>query len=163
MNKSDFIEIMKSTQAPLKAMVEMIPDDKLDWAPAPHFMTIGQILKHLSENWCLLRMMVTGEWPFSDCDEMAAAMALENMPSCTKEEAIAAMEKDLADAVAYLENEISEEDLLSKVVTAPWGFKGEIWKAVLMAQQHQVNHKYQLHQYLKLLGLPVNTATLYGM
>jgi len=39
-------------------------------------------------------------------------------------------------------------------VTAPWGFKGEIWKGVLMAIEHQLNHKMQLHIYLKLLGLP---------
>ncbi len=37
-----------------------------------------------------------------------------------------------------------------------------MWKAVLMAKDHQAHHKMQLHPYLKLLGLPVNTQTLYG-
>jgi hypothetical protein len=32
-----------------------------------------------------------------------------------------------------------------------------------MAQEHQVSHRMQLHLYLKLLGQPVNTSTLYGM
>ncbi len=162
MNKADFIVLMQNTQAPLKNMVSMIPEDKIDWAPGDGFMTVGQVLKHLTENWCLLRMMVTGEWPFSSEEEMAAAMRLENMPSCTREEAWPAMEKDLTDAVAYLTDEVSEDDFFSKVVTAPWGFKGEIWKALLMAQEHQANHKMQLHVYMKLLGLPVDTQTLYG-
>ncbi|MBU0755488.1 MAG: hypothetical protein KJ645_10150 [Planctomycetes bacterium] len=163
MNKQDFIQVIKKTQAPLKKMVEMIPDDKLDWAPGEGFMTMGQVLKHLSENWCLIKMMVTNEWPFSDMAEMADAMKLENMPGCNKAEALVAFDKDLKDAVAFIEKELSEDEFFNKVVEAPWGFKGEIWKALLMAKEHQTNHKMQLHLYLKLLGQPVNTETLYGM
>jgi hypothetical protein len=163
MKKSDFIEIMKRTQAPLGPMVDMVPDDKLDWAPAKGFMNVGQLLKHMSENWCIIRMMVTQDWPFAKPEDMEEAMKLENLKSCSKAEAKAAMEKDLNEAVAYLEKEIPEEDLLTKKVSAPWGFDGEIWKAVLMAKEHLVNHKMQLHLYLKMLGMPVHTGTLYGM
>jgi len=84
------------------------------------------------------------------------------MPTCSKSEALQAIEKDLNDAIDFIEKDISEEDFFSKVVSAPWGFKGEIRKAVLMAKDHLVNHKMQLHIYLKLLGQPVNTQTLYG-
>jgi uncharacterized damage-inducible protein DinB len=163
MNKQEFIEMMQKTQAPLEHMVEMIPDDKLDWAPGGDFMTVGQLLKHLSDNWCVVKMMATNEWPFSDPEEMIEAMKLENMPTCTKDEAWSAMEKDLSNAVDFIENELSEEDFFNKRISAPWGFDGPIWKAVLMAKEHQVNHKMQLHIYLKQLGLPVNTETLYAM
>jgi uncharacterized damage-inducible protein DinB len=163
MNKQDFIEIMQKTQAPLKNMVAMIPDDKLDWAPGEGFMTVGQVLKHLTENWCVVKMMATNEWPFSSMEEMAEAMKLENMPTCTKPEAWSAMERDLNDAVDYIKHELSEGDLLNKEISAPWGFKGPIWKAVLMANEHQINHKMQLHIYMKQLGLPVSTETLYAM
>ena len=163
MNKTEFIEQMKSTQRPLAGMVEMVPDDKLDWAPAKGFMKMGQLLKHLSENWCIIKMMVEQKWPFSGEQEMVEAMKLENLPSCTKKEALAAMAKDLAEAVDYVEKGISEAEFFEKKVSAPWGFDGEIWKAVLMAKDHQMNHKMQLHLYLKMLGLPVNTGTLYGM
>ena len=163
MNKQDFIEMMQKTQAPLKNMVEMIPDDKLDWAPGEGFMTVGKVLKHLTENWCVVKMMATNEWFFSSMEEMAEAMKLENMLTCNKAEALSAMDQDLDDAVDYIEHEISEEDFLNKEISAPWGFKGQIWKAVLMAKEHQVNHKMQLHIYMKQLGLPVNTETLYGM
>ena len=163
MNKQDFIEIMQKTQAPLKKMVEMIPENKLDWAPGEGFMTVGQVLKHLAENWSVIKMMATNEWPFSNMEEMTEALKLENMPCCDKAEALSAMEQDLNDAVDYIKNEISEEDFLNKEISAPWGFRGKIWKAVLMAKEHQINHKMQLHIYMKQLGLPVNTETLYGM
>lgn len=163
MNKQDFIEMMQKTQAPLKNMVEMIPDDKLDWAPGEGFMTVGKVLKHLTENWCVIKMMVENEWRFSSMEEMAEALKLENMPSCTKAEALGAMKQDLNSAVDFIKHEISEEDFFNKEISAPWGFKGPIWKAVLMAKEHQVNHKMQLHIYLKQLELTVNTETLYGM
>jgi uncharacterized damage-inducible protein DinB len=162
-NKQDFIEMMQKTQAPLMNMVEMVPDDKLDWAPSEGFMTVGQVLKHLTENWCVVKMMVTNEWFFSNMEEMAEAMKLENMPTCTKAEALSAMEQDLNNAMDHIKYEISEEDFLNKEVSAPWGFRGQIWKAVLIAKDHQVNHKMQLHIYMKQLGLPVNSETLYGM
>ncbi|NWG14137.1 MAG: DinB family protein [Acidobacteria bacterium] len=163
MNKRDFIEQMRTTQDPLMKMVEMVPEGQIGWAPAVGFMTLGQLLYHLGQNWCIVRMMVTDCWPDSNPEAMAEAMKLKNMPSCSKSEAIEAMRKDFADAAAYIENELSEEDFFSRTVSAPWGFKGEIWKAVLMARDHQMHHKMQLHIYLKLLKLPVNTQTLYGM
>jgi uncharacterized damage-inducible protein DinB len=160
--KNDFIEMMRRTQAPLKDMIKMVPEDKPDWAPDKSFMSIAQVLKHLSENWGIIKMMVTNQWPFDNFEELQESLKLENMPTCSKSEALAAIEKDLNDAIDFIEKEISEEDFFSKVVSAPWGFKGEVWKAVLMAKDHQVNHKMQLHIYLKLLGQPVNTQTLYG-
>jgi len=163
MQKSDFIDIINKTQAPLQAMVEMVPDDKLDWAPAEGFMSIGQVLKHLSENWCIVKMMVTNEWPFKNEEDMGEAMKLENMVSCSKSEALATMADDLKGAINYIENDLSDDDFFNKTVTAPWGFKGEICRAVLMANDHQLNHKMQLHIYLKQIGLPVHTGTLYGM
>lgn len=163
MNKNDFIEQMRSTQQPLMRMVEMIPDAQLSWAPAGGFMTLAQLIKHLTANWCIIRMMVTAKWPVADPAEIAGAATLEDLPSCTKAEALLEMQKDLDDAVAYIEKELSEEDFFSRTVSAPWNWTGEIWKAVLMAKDHQAHHKMQLHLYLKLLGLPVNTQTLYGM
>jgi uncharacterized damage-inducible protein DinB len=162
MKKSDFIEMMRRTQAPLKGMIEMVPEDKLDWAPDKNFMSTAQVLKHLSENWCVIKMMVTNQWPFNDFKEMQESLKLENMSGCSKAEALQAIETDLNETIDFIEKDISEEDFFSKMVSAPWGFEGEIWKAVLMVNNHQVNHKMQLHLYLKLLGKPVNTQTLYG-
>jgi len=163
MNKRDFMEIMRQTHAPLKKMLEMVPDAELSWAPAKGFMTFGQLINHIAENWCIVKMMVTNQWPFNSVEQMAEGMKLENIPSCSRQEAMAAAENDLKNGLAYVEHEITEEDFFNKVVTAPWGFEGEIWKALLMAQEHFLTHKMQLHLYLKLRGAPVNTATLYGV
>jgi len=142
----------------------MVPDDKLDWSPAAGFMTMGQLLKHLSSNWVFLKMMVTNQLPPADPNmTMEESMKQENLPRCSKSEAIAGMKDDLNNTVAFIENEITENDFFSKEISAPWGFKGKIWEGAQMMVEHQINHKMQLHIYLKLLGKPVHTGTLYGM
>lgn len=161
MDKRDFMEIMRQTHAPLGTMLQMVPEAKLSWAPGPGFMSLGQLIKHIGENWCLIKMMVTNQWPPSSPEEMAEAMKLENIPCCSKTEAIAAAATDLEESLAYIEHEIGEDAFFNQVVSTPWGFKGEIWKGVLMAQEHFLNHKMQLHLYLKLCGATVSTATLY--
>ncbi|MGE5340765.1 MAG: DinB family protein [Candidatus Omnitrophota bacterium] len=163
MNKKDFIEMMHSVQAPLKGMIEMVPDDKLDWAPAKGFMNIAQLLQHLSDNWSFLKMIAENKSGDVDMKAIEESMKLENLPSCTKAEALKAIEADLNNAISYIETNINDDDFFSKEITSPWGFKGEVWKAILMLREHQVNHKMQLHLYLKMLGLPVHTGTLYGM
>jgi hypothetical protein len=161
MTKKDYIKQMRAAYAPLQGMVKLVPADKLDWAPGPGFMTCGQLLKHLSESW-FLEVFVTGDWPSTGEQEMTEAMKLENLPSSSKEEALKATENDFQQAVGYVENEIREEDFSNKTVTAPWGFEGTLSDAYFLTRDHFLNHKMQLFLYLKLLGVPVNTATLYG-
>jgi hypothetical protein len=162
MNKRDFLEIMQHTHAPLEKMLEMVPETKLSWAPAPRFMSLGQLIKHIGENWCLIKMMVTNEWPRISPEQEAEMMKPENLPSCSKQEAIAAATKDITEALAFVEREVTDEAFFNQAVSTPWGFKGEIWRGVLMAQEHFLNHKMQLHLYLKMCGAPVDTASLYG-
>ena len=54
-------------------------------------------------------------------------------------------------------------DFTNKVVSAPWGVSAKLERMAIGFLGHFNNHKMQLFTYLKLLGLPVNTQTLYGM
>jgi hypothetical protein len=56
---------------------------------------------------------------------------------------------------------ISEQDFAHKVVSVPWGMKGKMNRMAASFREHFTNHKMQLFTYLKLLGLPVDTNTLY--
>ena len=82
------------------------------------------------------------------------------MPSCDVQEALAKLEKDkgtLRDVLARF----TEEDFAGKTFTTPWGWTGSLEKMSLDFRDHFVHHKMQLFLYLKLLGFPVNTETLY--
>jgi len=85
---------------------------------------------------------------------------LENFPSCTIPEALDKLEKDKTILGEFLAT-ISEEDFTNKEVSTPWGMHGKMERMAISFREHFTNHKMQLFTYLKLLGLPVDTGTLY--
>ncbi len=159
MKKDEFFKFALDAYRPTEAMFRMVPADKLDWKPAPNFLTIGQVLYHISAGLgSELQMLITGKWPTPE--EMQASMKPENFPSCGIEDALARLEKDKT-ALHQVLADLSEEDFANKIVSVPWGWQGKFEVMALNFREHFTNHKMQLFTYLKLLGLPVNTQTLY--
>jgi hypothetical protein len=123
-------------------------------------MSMGQVLCHLSDGvGGGLESLVSGKWP--SMEEMETGMKLENMPSCGVKEALSKLEKDKA-ALRTTLNGMSEGDFTNRVFSVPWGWKAKFEIMSVNFLGHFNNHKMQLFTYLKLLGLPVNTETLYG-
>lgn len=159
MTKNEFYECVMEAYRPAEALLRMIPADKLDWRPAANFMSLGQLICHLGGGLGFdLRCLITAQWPSPE--EMAEGMKLENMPSCGAEEALGKLEKDKAILRETLDG-ITEEDFASKEVSAPWGMSGKLERMAVSFREHFTNHKMQLFTYLKLLGFPVDTGTLY--
>jgi hypothetical protein len=160
MTKDEYYDFAMQAYQPALKMIGMVPADKLGWRPAPNFMSLGQLICHLSDGLGEgLRWLTTGNWP--TMEEMAEGMKLENLPTCTVAEARAKLEKDQTTLREVLAG-ISPEDFAQRVVTVPWGAGGKLEKMALYFREHFTNHKQQLFTYLKLLGLPVDTSTLYG-
>ena len=161
MTKNEYYEIVMDNYRPAEKLIGMVPADKLDWQPGPTFMSTGQVLCHLSEGvGGGLEMLLTGTWP--SMKEMEEGMKLENLPSCRPQDALDKLEKDKKTLRQVLDG-LSEDDFTNKVVSVPWGWNGKLERMAIGFLEHFTNHKMQLFTYLKLLGLPVNTETLYGM
>jgi hypothetical protein len=162
MTKNDFYELVMEAYKPAETLIRMVPEDKLEWRPAPGFMSIGQLIDHLTEPFGEgLRCLITNQWPFTP-EQMEEGMKLENIPSCSVQKALEKLEKDKA-ALREVLDSLTEEEFAGKAVSAPWGWKGKLEIMAVLFREHFTNHKMQLFTYLKLLGLPVNTATLYGV
>jgi hypothetical protein len=160
MTKSEFYDITMESVRPAEKLIGMVPADKLDWKPGPTFMSLGQVVCHLSDGLGGgIEMLLSGKWP--PPEEMEAGMKLENMPSCGVQEALGKLEKDKKVLRTALDG-ISEADFTNRVVSVPWGWKAKLEIMGISFLGHFNNHKMQLFTYLKLLGLPVNTETLYG-
>jgi len=161
MTKNEYYEVVTENYRPAEKLIRMVPADKLNWQPGPAFMNTGQLLCHLSEGiGGGLEMVLTGNWPSTK--EMEEGMKLENLPSCSPQAALDKLEKDKKILSQVLDG-MSEEDFTNKVFSVPWGWKAKMERMALGFLEHFTNHKMQLFTYLKLLGLPVNTETLYGM
>ncbi len=160
MTKNEFCEMVLQSVKPAEKLISMVPADKLNWKPGPTFMTTGQVLCHLSDGiGGGLEMLVSGKWP--PMEEMETGMKLENMPACGVQEALSKLEKDKSTLREALDG-MSEADFTNRVVSVPWGWKAKMEIMSVSFLGHFNNHKMQLFTYLKLLGLPVNTESLYG-
>jgi uncharacterized damage-inducible protein DinB len=157
--KEEFFQYVMDAFQPAESLVKMVPSDKLDWKPASDFMSIGQLIRHLCEGGIgdALRKTIRGEWPKPE--EMEESMKHE-LPACGIEEAIAKLDEDRK-ALRETLDEVSEEDFANRIVSVPWGWEAKIEQVALRFLEHFFHHKMQLFTYLKLLGLPVNTTTLY--
>jgi len=155
--KDDFYKYALDTFRPTETLLKMVPADKLDWKPGPSFMSLGQLIHHLSAGIGEeLHMAITGDWPKPE--EMEASM--KQMQSCSVPEALERLEKDKTTLLEVLAS-VSEEEFANKIISVPWGWKSPIEKMALDFREHFTNHKMQLFTYLKLLGCSVNTNTLY--
>jgi hypothetical protein len=155
--KDEYYDYALEAYRPAETLIKMVPVEKLDWKPGPAFMTLGQLICHLSGGiGGELSMVINKSWPkMEDMDP-----AKMTQVSCNVDQALANLEKDkttLREALAG----ISEKDFAEKVVSTPWGWEFKMEKMALNFRDHFITHKMQLFTYLKLLGFPVNTETLY--
>ena len=152
MKKDAFCQYCIDSYHPVENMLKMVPADKLDWKPGESFMTFGELTAHLcggigSE----LTMLITNNWP---------GHPEGPMPTCTVAEGLTKLEKDKT-VLRELIDGISEEDFANREFSTPWGMSGTFERMGYDFREHFTNHKMQLFTYLKMLGLPVNTQTLY--
>lgn len=154
-------------------LIDLVSDDDLAWKPSQgeNWMTTGQLLKHITESCgACFKGFVTGDWGFPE-DFDPSKMSGENMlpPAETMAtvETVAEAKRLLAQdkQVAYdMLNAVSEEEIDTKLVTAPWDpTEVRLGLQLLSMVNHLAQHKGQLFYYLKMQGKPVSTFQLYGM
>ena len=160
MTPRQFTEYAESIYRPTAKLISMAPANKLDWKPAKgSYMSLGQLLHHLSTCPGVLVAAVNNAFPPAEAFQKFLEEDLKN----TKTPEVAGREasRGWEEAKAVLLS-VSDVAFQSKMVSVPWGPAMPLWRVSLAMAEHWVNHKYQLFFYLKLLGLPVNTMTLYA-
>ena len=79
MKKDEFYQYALDSYRPAESLIKMVPADKLDWQPGPSFMTLGQVICHLSDGiGDTLNTMIAGSWPKPE--EMEDSMKQDKMP-----------------------------------------------------------------------------------
>lgn len=170
------ISEIDDTYAVTDKMMGMLTDKDLEWKPATgeNWMTVGQLLKHLTTacGMCC-QGFVTGDWGMAtDCDEAPPAEGAEpklptaeQLPASTSvAEARAELEADRKLAQQMVEK-AGEQNLAAMETSAPWETDNTriLGRHLLMMVQHLASHKSQLFYYLKLMDRKVDTTTLWGM
>ena len=160
MTPKEFAEYAEAIHRPSAKLISLAPASKLDWKPGPgNVMSLGQLLHHLSTCPGGLVMAVNNAFPPGDVFQKFIQEDLK----ITKTPEIAGRELSRGwDEVKAALAGISPTDFQGRMVSVPWGPPMPMWRTCLGMAEHWVNHKYQLFFYLKLMGQPVNTMTLYA-
>ena len=160
MDKAGFLSFYKGIHRPSARLISLAPPERLAWKPADvNMMTLGQLLKHLAT--CPAHLATAARDAFPPAAEFSRANDEAVQQSATPAEAGPVLESNYAAAVKAIEG-LREEDFQGKQIAVPWGPPTVMYRALMDMAMHQNNHKMQLFMYLKILGLPVNTMTLYA-
>ena len=140
-------------------LMTRIPADKLAWQPLPEAFCVGDLLGHLLETlagFCAALYVLRS-------DQLSHFSKLRDQQVnhfCGIEEAserLRQYQKRIEEGFAL----VNDEDLKRNLPTL-FVAEGESAMMILLGNlEHLINHKHQLFFYLKLLGVPVETADLY--
>jgi len=140
-------------------LLELIPDDKLNWFPCEGSMAVCEVLGHLLE--CFAGFCATSYVLYPQ--QLAHFADLRNRPvnhCCSKDEARERIAEYL-NCVREGFRILTDEDLSLRIPTVLDREPRSVATILLGNLEHLTNHKYQLFFYLKLLGLKVATVDLY--
>lgn len=138
-----------------RTLLEVVPDDRLDWRPHDRSWTLGELATHISNlpNWAIATLSVS-EFDISPADGGPPPMT----PSGSSAELVEALDGSAAAARAAIEGSTEEE------MRSPWTMlvAGEprftLPKAVVLRtfiMDHLIHHRAQLGVYLRMLDVPV--------
>ncbi len=153
MTKNDFLDYLEWVLRPCEALVRLVPDDKLEYAP------IEGLIHHLSLSpGVYARGFSTGDWGVRSMREIFLRnRRTEPVTNHQANEILAESKRTVIDAI----KNFTEDEFRNKEVDSPMLGKQKIWRLCVHMVEHQVTHKEQLFVYLKLLGMKINTGTLY--
>jgi len=148
----EFLDYLKSVHGRTRRIIECIPADQIEWAPAPGRFTLGEIVRHLAgiERWMYAETVHGRPTAYPGhgrdlADGFAATLAYYDR---------------LHEESRALFSQLTEEDLERKSTT-PANAPITTWKWLRAMIEHEAHHRGQLYQSLGLLG--VKTPPIYGL
>jgi uncharacterized damage-inducible protein DinB len=164
MTKSEYVKFTKPIMRATRGLMAKTPADKLDWRPDASFLTTGAVLRHLAEGFGAgLSAVADNGWAYrieGGGSGLPPADAFPTVKSVT--EALDMIDADWKLFEKKLDA-LDDAAFAGQVVKIPWMAPGvTLQEYMLHTTEHISNHRMQLFVYLRLLGVKVDTGTLYG-
>ena len=147
-----FLEYLARVRERTQRVVDLVPDDRLEWRPDPDAFSFADLLRHVA---ALERYM------FAENVRGRPSRYPGHGPELAEgaEEVRAFWRRCRREALA-LYGELTDADL-ERACTTPAGAELRTWKWLRAMVEHEVHHRGQL--YLMLRMVSVDTPPLYGL
>ena len=134
---------MNEVRPPIGQALELVPDDKLDWAPAEDMITLGNIFMHIAE---------ASDWWISEVMYGEGFVDYTPCPSAPRDKIAIMLDghwRRLEDLFAHTERLEPIYDM-SKYgrERKPTG-----WWIFMHLLEHDIHHRSQINHYLRILGI----------
>ncbi len=140
-------------------MFRLVPLDKLDFRLTPTSFSVGQLLSHIPRALMFnAKVMAGSDWPLKSMREILVVN--RRQPSVGPDEAVVQLREGtemFKSAVRSRGEEFFQQAMLN---TPQWG-EIKCWRFGMFVVEHHIHHLMELHLNLKMLGVDVNTKTLY--
>lgn len=147
-----FLEYYGRLRERTRRVVDCIPPERMEWAPAPGAFSFGDILRHLGA----VERYVFAE----NAHRRPSRYPGHGRELAEGHEAVLAFfERTHADSLALLATLTPEDLQLRCVLTS--GAQTRVWKWLRALAEHEIHHRGQL--YLMLRMLDVATPPLWGL
>ncbi len=159
MTKAQYLAWFDEVVGPTESIFHLVPEDKLDWKLTETSFSIGQLLKHIPVSLEFFAKVMNNEpLPFRTMKEIM--IANRHQESATVEEAVMEWQRatgKFREAV----NTLREDQFQNDEFDTPQKGRTRYWRYCAFALEHHIHHLMELHLNLKVLGMHVNTKTLY--
>jgi uncharacterized damage-inducible protein DinB len=148
----DFIRYWDNVRSRTIKVAELVPPDRIEWAPVDGAMTFGDLIRHLAvvERWMFVENVFGRPSRYhSHGRELADGL-----------DAVLALLRELhADTLRELST-LTDEDL-DRRATTPGGQPLAVWKWLRGMVEHEAHHRGQIYLMLRLCG--VTTPPIFGL
>ena len=148
----DFVKYWDNVRSRTLKVADLVPADKMEWAPTEGAMTFGDLIRHLA---------VVERWMFvENVFGRPSRYASHGRELADGRDAVLAFLRDMhAESMRELAR-LTDEDL-DRQATTPGGQPLAVWKWLRGMVEHEAHHRGQIYLMLRLCG--VATPPIYGL
>jgi uncharacterized damage-inducible protein DinB len=160
MTMQQYITWFDDVVAPTGPMFRRVPPDRLGWKPTESSFTLGQQLGHIPGALLFFAGVLNGEQQrLRSLKEIL--LANRRQPSFSVDEALIQLDKSVTEFKKAVQN-AGDLKFQTGLLQTPQFGEVVFWRYCFFALEHHIHHLMELHICLKLLGIKVNTLTLYS-
>jgi hypothetical protein len=159
MTTSDYLSWFDDVVAPTGPMFRLVRPEIMGWKPTERSFTVGQLLAHIPGSLVFNARILTQPKDVPSLRQIF--LSNRRHPTSTVDEAIGR----LAEGTSLFHSEvgkINDRDFHLRIITTPQRGDIPVWRFCAFVLEHHIHHLMELHLALRILGLPVDTRTLYA-